>query len=86
MTRHLTDTLKLSIRKETKERAKDEALKTVVELLYQNILSLEARILTDITEYSEAELSDFVESARFLNHYADKKFDVSHVEQYIQTL
>jgi hypothetical protein len=75
----ITDTLKLSIRKE------QEKNKTL-HLLNELCLSLEARIMANIKDYDVAELEDFVESAKHLNKVAGKKYDVSFVETYIETL
>lgn len=86
MTRHLTDTLKLSIRKETKQREQENQSNELARLLNELYLSMEARVIDNIREYDIAELENFIESAKLLNKVSGKKYDTSFVEQHIQTL
>jgi predicted DNA-binding protein len=75
----ITETLKLSIRRE------QEKNKTL-HLLNELCLSLEARIMANIKDYDVAELEDFVMAAKHLNKVAGKKYDVAHVENYLNNL
>lgn len=80
----LTDTLKLAIRKETKEREKDQLLRTALELLNAMTQTFEIQVQEGRSSNEDAET--FVLSAKFLNAHADKKYDTREVERILDTL
>jgi hypothetical protein len=82
----IIDTLKLSIRKEQEKREQENNASESLRLLHELTLSLDARIIENIQDYDVAELEIFVESAKHLNRVAGKKYDVTHVENYLNNL
>lgn len=74
--RILTDTLKLAIRKETKEREKEQLLRTALELLNSRIATMEVQMQEGRGDYSEQDIEDYELSARFLNLHYGKKYSI----------
>lgn len=74
--RVLTDTLKLAIRKESKEREKDQLLRTALELLNRRIQTMEVQMQENRGDYSEEDKEDWLLSARFLNLHYGKKYSI----------
>lgn len=72
----LTDTLlKLSIKKEIKERNKEQLFRTALELLNRRIQTMEVQLQEGRGDYSEQDIEDYELSARFLNLHYGKKYN-----------
>jgi hypothetical protein len=72
--------LNFSIRKQAEQKAKDELLNTALELLNRYTATAEVKIQEGRIE-SEADCETYIQSAKLLNKYYGKKYEVSGVEE-----
>lgn len=61
-------------------------LSVAIELLNSRIATMEAHFTIDPRMYSYEDWKEYIKCACFLNEYGGKNYDVSYVEQYMETL
>jgi hypothetical protein len=88
MTRHqlITNTLKLSIEKENKEKQEKEVLRTALELLDRRIQTMQVQINENRGDYSYKDLEDFILSAKFLNNHYGRTYSFLGVEEILNKI